>query len=85
MDFPKLRKNLKSLLTSIGRVGTLSKNLTLSAGLITIASSQPANQPKAPIDPKLSTQTSEISRYSSKYLEISGKLTLSTVCSAPVP
>jgi len=68
MDFPKLRKNLRSLLTSIGRVGAFSKNLTLSAGLITFASGQPANQPKAPIDPKLSEQKSEISRYSSKYL-----------------
>src|SRR4029077_12604426 len=68
MDFPKIRKTLKSLLTSVGRVGAFSKNLTLSAGLITFASGQPANQPKAPIDPKLSEQKSEISRYSSKYL-----------------
>src|ERR1051325_10591751 len=68
MEFPKLKKNVGFLLLALERVKSYSKNIALSAGLLSLTSGQGLSQPKVPIDPKLSVQKSTISKYSAKYL-----------------
>ena len=77
MDFPRVKKTLRGLLISIERLAGYSKHIALSAGIVTFASGQPVEQPKVPVDPKLSIQKSEITKYSSKYLLRSAAASLS--------
>jgi hypothetical protein len=51
MEFPKWKKRLKHFLSSVLRVAVLSKNVVLSAGLLTLTSANPPGQPKVSADP----------------------------------
>jgi hypothetical protein len=77
MEFPKLKKKLRGLFHSVGRAVTYSKHIALSAGLIGFASGPAAAQPSVPLDPKLSIQKTEVTRYTSKYLLKSAASSLS--------
>jgi hypothetical protein len=69
MQFPKWKKTLRNLLISVGRVAGVSKNVALSAGLLTLYSGQPAAQPKIPVNELTvpSIPSTEIKKYSAKY------------------
>jgi hypothetical protein len=68
MEFPRLKKRFKALLSSVECVVDSSKRIVLSAGLLTLTSGQSAAQPKIPADPKQTLEKSQISKYSAKYL-----------------
>lgn len=70
MDYPKWRKSFKGLLVSLGRVADFSKSVALGASFLTLwANPSPAN-PRVPINdvPVTSIPSSEIKKYSAKYL-----------------
>jgi hypothetical protein len=67
MEFPKFKKKLRVLFSSLGRVGTLPKKIILSAGILTIASTSSMSQPPV-TDPRANIKASSISKYSVKYL-----------------
>ncbi len=62
MEFPRFRKKLKGILSSVERVVSTSKKIILSAGLLTVASGTGGAEPKVPADPRLSIQKSEITK-----------------------
>jgi hypothetical protein len=69
MEFPKLKKRIRGLISAAGRAVGAAKTLALSAGLITAASgTAAAAQPKVPADPRLTVSKSDISKYSTKFL-----------------
>lgn len=68
MEFPRLKKRLRALLSSVERVVDSSRKIVLSAGLITLASGQTASQPKVTADPKQTVEKGQISKYSAKYI-----------------
>lgn len=68
MEFPQWKKKLKHLLSSVGHVAVISKNVILSAGLLSLASGQSAGQLKVPVDPRQTAQSTQITKFSAKYL-----------------
>ena len=70
MEFPKWKKTLKNILTGIGRLSGVSKNVALSASLLALHSGQSAAGPRVPLN-ELTTASipgREIKKYSAKYL-----------------
>lgn len=67
MEFPKWKKTLNTILNSVERVVKVSKYVALSAGVLAMGSGQSVAQPKIPVN-ELVISTSEIKKYSSKYL-----------------
>ena len=65
MEIPTAKTKLKRLLLSIERLVSYSKNVALSAGLLTLVSGQSTAQIRVPVDPKLSIQKATISKFAS--------------------
>src|SRR5436190_1225685 len=68
MIFPKWKKNLHRIQSSIERLGKHSKQVLFSAGLLGLVSTAATGEPRVPVDPKLSIRREEVTKYSGKYL-----------------
>lgn len=68
MEFPKWKKDLQRIRSTIERLSQYSKRVILSAGLLSLASGSSVGQPRVPVDPKLSTREEEVSKYFGKYV-----------------
>lgn len=68
MEFPKLKKQLRVLLSSLGRVNAIPRKILLSVGFLSLASGSHISQPPVLADPKVTVKTNELSKFSVKYL-----------------